>query len=479
MKMLIGGKWVDASDGAVRNVINPATGEMVDTVPAATKEDVDRAISLAVEGQKEWNAYPLHKKLAIFEKYASLAEANVERIAKVMCEEGGKPIEQCRTEVAANAAIFRIYASAANTFYGHTLPFNAEARSQGDVAFTIHEPLGVFACIVPFNYPFELAAHKTAPMLVTGNAVVLKPASNTPRSALILCELLLEAGIPANAISCITGSGAKVGDWLASDPRVAAVSFTGSTSVGINLAKICACDLRRVSLELGGNDPLIIFDDCDFEAALEETIGGRIGNAGQTCCASKRFIVQNGIRERFIAELVARLEKVKMGDPSDPTVEMGPVISESAAIDAEKQIQQAIDQGAVLRCGGERRGAFITPTVLETPKDADIARDEEVFAPVWPVIGFDTADEAIAIANNTIYGLSSGVMTSNIKTAMKVATSVQAGACVINGTGNYRLAHQPFGGYKYSGLGREGAVCTLEEMTQQKMISFKGVLNAD
>lgn len=477
MKMLIGGQWVDASDGGVRSVVNPATGEVVDTVPAATKEDVDRAIALAVEGQKEWNAYPLHKKLAIMEKYATLVEQNTERIAKIMCEEGGKPIEQARTEVAANAAIFRIYASAANTFYGHTLPYNAEERSQGDIAFTIHEPLGVFACIVPFNYPFELAAHKTAPMLVTGNSVVLKPASNTPRSALILCELLLEAGLPANAIHCLTGAGGKVGNWMASDKRVAAVSFTGSTSVGLDLAKTCACDLRRVSLELGGNDPLIIFDDCDFEKAISETISGRIGNAGQTCCASKRFIVQNGIREKFTAELVKRLSAVKMGDPSDPTVELGPIVSESAAIDAEKQLEAAVAQGAKLLCGGVRTGAFMTPAVLEVTPDMDIARDEEVFAPVWPIIGFDTMDEAIAIANNTMFGLSSGVMTSDMKTALKVANSVQAGACIINGTGNYRLAHQPFGGYKYSGLGREGAVCTLEEMTQQKMISFKGILN--
>ncbi len=477
MKMLIGGQWVDASDGKVQNVVNPATGEVVDTVPAATREDVERAVSLAVEGQKEWNAVPLHEKLRILEKYCVLAEQNTERIAKVMCEEGGKPYEQCVTEVAANAAIFRIYISAANTFYGHTLPFNAEARSQGDIAMTIHEPLGVFACIVPFNYPFELAAHKTAPMLVAGNSVVLKPSSNTPRSALILCELLLEAGLPANAISCLTGSGSKVGDWMVSDPRVAAVSFTGSTEVGIGLAKICACDLRRVSLELGGNDPLAVFDDADFDKALSEVIGGRIGNAGQTCCASKRFLVQNGIREKFTKALVEKLATVKMGDPSDPTVELGPVISESAAITAEKQINAAIAQGAKLLCGGTRQGAFITPTVLEVTPDMDIARGQEVFAPVWPIIGFDTLEECIAIANNTKYGLSSGVMSENMQTCMKFATSVQAGACIVNGTGNYRLAHQPFGGYKYSGLGREGAVCTLEEMTQQKMISFKGILN--
>ncbi|MGI6576692.1 MAG: aldehyde dehydrogenase family protein [Eubacteriales bacterium] len=476
MKMLIGGKWVDASDGGVINVVNPATGKVIDTVPAATNEDVEQAIKNAVKGQVEWNSYPLYRKLEILERYAVLLTDNTERIASIMCEEGGKPIEQCRVEVAANAAIFRIYISAANTFYGHTLPYNAEPRSQGDVAFTIHEPLGVFACIVPFNYPFELAAHKTAPMLVTGNSVILKPASETPRSALILCELLLEAGVPANAIQCLTGSGSKIGSILASDERISAVSFTGSTEVGVELAKNCAPSLKHVSLELGGNDPLIIFDDCDFELALSETISGRIGNAGQTCCASKRFIVQRGIVDRFKEELVNGLAKLKIGDPSDPSVDMGPVVSEKAAIQVEQQIQHTIEQGGKLLCGGTRNGAFVAPTVIEATPEMDISRDMEVFGPVFPIIPFDTMEEAIQIANNSIYGLSSGVITENIRTAMQVANSVQAGACIINGSGNYRLAHQPFGGYKMSGVGREGAVSTLEEMTRQKTISFKGVL---
>ena len=476
MQMLIGGKWVDASDGGVIRVVNPATGKVVDTVPAATKDDVEQAIENAVKGQIEWNSYPLYRKLEILEKYAVLLTSNTERIAKVMCEEGGKPIEQCRVEVAANAAIFRIYISAANTFYGQTLPYNAEPRSQGDVAFTIHEPLGVFACIVPFNYPVELAAHKTAPMLVTGNSVILKPSSETPRSALILCELLLEAGVPANDIQCLTGSGSKLGSLLASDSRVSAVSFTGSTEVGVELTKNCAPSLKHVSLELGGNDPLIIFDDCDFELALSETISGRIGNAGQTCCASKRFIVQKGIAGRFTQELVDRLSKLRIGDPFDPAVEMGPVVSEQAAIQVEQQICHTIGQGGKLRYGGTRNGAFIEPTVIEATPEMDISRDMEVFGPVFPIITFDTMEEAVQIANNTIYGLSSGVITENIRTAMWVANNVHAGACIINGSGNYRLAHQPFGGYKMSGIGREGAVCTLEEMTRQKMISFKGIL---
>ena len=479
MQMIIGGKHVDASNGKTSQVVNPATGQVIDTVPEATLEDLDRAIGLAVEGQKEWNAIPLHQRLAILETYCQLLtrEETVEKIARVMCEEGGKPIEQCRTEVFANAAIFRIYCAAAYTFYGKTLPYNGEARSQGDVAFTIHEPLGVFTNIVPFNYPVELAAHKLAPMLVTGNSVVLLPSGKTPRSAALLVELLLEAGVPANAVCCVTGKGSVVGAAAAGDPRVAAVSFTGSTEVGISLAETCAKSLRPVSLELGGNDPLLIFDDCDYELAMSETIGGRVGNAGQTCCASKRFLIQRGIYEKFVADLVQRLSQLKVGDPADPTVEMGPCVRESSAKDVEAQIQKTVEQGGKLLCGGKRSGAFVEPTVIEVTPEMDIARDMEVFGPVWPVIPFDTLEEALEIANNTIFGLSSGVITSNMRTAMKVANGIQAGACVINGTGNYRLAHQPFGGYKYSGVGREGAVSTLEEMTQQKMISFKGILN--
>ena len=477
MQMLIGGKFVDASDGGKLDIVNPATGEVIDSVPAGTLDDLDKAISLAVEGQKEWNSVPLHEKMRILEKYACLIEENVEEIAKIMCEEGGKPIEQCRTEVYANAAIFRIYCAAAYTFYGKTLPYNGEARSQGDVVMTIHEPLGVFANIVPFNYPCELAAHKLAPMLVTGNSVVLLPSSKTPRSAIMIVDLLYKAGVPANTVCCVTGKGSLIGAAAAADPRVAAVSFTGSTGVGISLAETCAKTLRPVSLELGGNDPLIIFDDADYEKALNETVAGRIGNAGQTCCASKRFIVQKGIYDQFAKDLVARLSAVKVGNPADPSVEMGPCVREADAMEVERQINLTVEQGGELLLGGKRKGAFVEPTVIKTPKSADIAKDMECFGPVWPLIPFDTLDEAVEIANNTIFGLSSGVITSDMQVAMKVANRVESGSCVIGGSGNYRLAHQPFGGYKYSGVGREGAVSTLDEVTQQKTIAFKGVLN--
>lgn len=477
MRMYLNGQWVDASDGGLLEVVNPALGQVVDTVPNATREDLNRALDLAVEGQKIWNAVPLHEKLAILERYACMVTEQVDSIARIMCEEGGKPIGQCRTEVYANAAIFRIYCSAANTFYGKTLPMNAEPRSQGDLAFTIHEPLGVFANIVPFNYPVELAAHKLAPMLVTGNAVVLLPSSKTPRSALMITELLVKAGVPAAAVSCLTGEGRRIGAWAVKDKRVAAVSFTGSTAVGIGIAETCAKDLRRVSLELGGNDPMIIYDDCDFEKALEEAVSGRIGNAGQTCCASKRFLVQRGIYDRFAMALKNRLEQLKIGDPADPSVDLGPVIRKEAAAVVTAQIQKTLDQGGTLVCGGNRTGAFVAPTVILTPKTADIAKDMEVFGPVFPLIPFETEQEAVEIANQTCYGLSSGVMTADMGKAVRTAMQLQTGACILGGSGNYRLAHQPFGGYKLSGLGREGAVSTLEEMTQQKTISLKGILN--
>ncbi len=477
MQMLINGVFCDAQNGETFDVVNPATGKVIDTVPQGGLEDLDLAIGLAVQGQKEWNAVPLHERIRILERYCCLLENQVEEIAEVMCEEGGKPIEQCRTEVYANAAIFRIYNAAAYTFYGKTLPYNGEPRSQGDVAFTIHEPLGVFANIVPFNYPCELAAHKLAPMLVTGNSVVLMPSSKTPRSAIMIVRALYDAGVPAKAVCCLTGRGSVIGAAAAKDPRVAAVSFTGSTEVGISLAESCAKSLRPVSLELGGNDPLLIFDDADFEKALDETIAGRIGNAGQTCCASKRFLVQRGIFDRFAAALTDRLSKVVVGDPHDPKTEMGPCIREGDAIAVEKQINRTLEQGGKLLLGGHRDGAFIEPTVIVTPRDADIAKDTECFGPVWPLIPFDDLEDALEIANQTKYGLSSGVITSDMATAMKAANGLQAGACIIGGSGNYRLAHQPFGGYKYSGVGREGAVITLEEMTQQKLISFKGILN--
>ena len=476
MKMLIGGMEVEASNGAVMNNINPATGEVIETVPCATAEDLETVIANAVEGQKEWAAIPFFKRMEILEKFVQLAQQNEERIARTMSIEGGKPYAQALGEVGRVKDAFRLYMAEARTMYGKTIPMNSEPRGLGDVLFTVFEPLGVIAAICAFNFPGVLFSHKAAAALCAGNSVILKPASDTPGATMLMTKLLLEAGVPAKAAQCITGSGSVIGDGLVSDPRVAGVTLTGSTKVGINVAKLCAAQLKACSLELGGNDPLVIMEDTPIEEAVEQALGGRIANAGQICCSSKRFIVQNSIKDAFVKRLAERLEAMRLGDPLDPKTQIGPVINEKAAKTIVGQVENAIAQGAKLVCGGTREGCFVKPTVLtDVPADSDVATDEEIFGPVFPVIGFDTLDEAIAIANNSCYGLSSGILTKDTKAGMKFELAVDAGGCVVGANGNYRLTQQPFNGHQLSGIGSEGTMYTLHEMVKVKTIVLKNV----
>lgn len=476
MKMLIGGKPCDASDGKVSQNINPATGEVIDTVPCATAADLETVISNAVQGQKEWAAIPFHKRMEILEKFVALAEQNEEKIARTMAIEGGKPLAQAMGEVGRVKDAFRLYMAEARTMYGKSLPLDPEPRGLGDVCFTIFEPLGVIAAICAFNFPGVLFSHKAAAALCAGNSVIIKPASDTPGATMMMTQLLLDAGVPGNAAQCITGSGSIVGDALVADPRINGVTLTGSTRVGISIAKGCAEQLKPYSLELGGNDPLVIFDDTDIDEAVSQALGGRIANAGQICCSSKRFIVHNNIKDEFAKRLAEKLSAMKMGDPLDPETQIGPVINEKAAITILKQIEKAVSEGAKVLYGAKRQGCFVTPTVLvDVPKNCSVATDEEIFGPVFPVIGFDTIDEAIEIANNSQYGLSSGILTKDFKIAMKFALAVDAGACVIGSNGNYRLTQQPFNGHKMSGVGTEGTMYSLHEMVKIKTIVLKNV----
>ena len=476
MKMLIGGKEVDASNGAVMDNINPVTGKIIDTVPCASPEDVDMTIRNAVEGQKQWAAIPFHKRMEILERFVQLAQQNEEKIARTMAIEGGKPFAQALGEVGRVKDAFRLYMAEARTMYGKTIPLNSEPRGLGDVCFTIFEPLGVIAAICAFNFPGVLFSHKAAAALCAGNSVIIKPASDTPGATMMMTKLLLEAGVPGNTAQCITGSGPVVGDALAADPRVAGVTLTGSTKVGIHVAKLCAAQLKPYSLELGGNDPFVIFDDTDIDEAVQQTLGGRIANAGQICCSSKRFIVHNAIKNAYAEKLAKALSEMKLGDPMDPDTKIGPLINENAAIKVVSQIEHAVSQGAKVLCGGTREGCFVTPTVLvDVPKDSSVATDEEIFGPVFPVIGFDTLEEAIQIANNSQYGLSAGIITKDMKKAMAFALAVDSGACVVGGNGNYRLTQQPFNGHKMSGVGSEGTMYTIQEMVKVKTIVLKDV----
>ena len=478
MQMIINGRETEAGGGEVIRVYNPATGEEIDTVPKATEADMEEALDAAREGTRRWRAVPLYQRAAILRRYAQLLREHQDELAELMSKESGKLLRDCKGELDFTAVVFEAHAEKGMTYGGQTLPLASDYRVDGDIIFTLKQPLGVIVDVVPFNYPAELYAHKVAPALITGNAVIIKPSSDTPLTNIQMTKLLYEAGVPAQAAQIITGSGSKVGNYLASSPKIDGFSLTGSVPVGITSMANCAKNLTNCYLELGGNDPIIIFDDADLDQAVEETLGGRASNAGQTCCGTKRMIVQNGVREVYTKKLIAALEKLKLGDPMSDETDMGPLITEEAAIECEEQVAMTVNQGAKLLLGGRHFDkTFFPPTVLaDVTIEMEIATTLEVFGPVFPIIGFDTVEEAISIANAAPYGLSSGVMTKNMKTALKVSTEIEAGTCVINGSGNYRSACLAFGGVKMTGLGREGTSETLDEYTVTKSIALKALL---
>lgn len=331
MKMLINGKQTDASDGKTLEVWNPATMELIDTVPSATPQDVEAALDAAQLGKKEWRDVVLFERVAILRKFVSLIDKNLDTFAKMISAESGKTLVSCIDEAKACMGIFESYCEKAKNYGGETLSFNSEARVKGDIIFTLKEPLGVVACVVPFNYPVELYAHKVAPALVMGNAVIIKPSSDTPMCNIFLTQLLLEAGVPGAAAQIVTGSGARIGKQIAESPKIDAISLTGSTAVGVETMQNGAKNLTHVFLELGGNDPLIVFEGADLDQAVAETLAGRASNAGQTCCGTKRLIIQNSIKEAYTQKLLEALKGLKVGDPLDPETVYGPLISERAA----------------------------------------------------------------------------------------------------------------------------------------------------
>ncbi|MBE6831204.1 MAG: aldehyde dehydrogenase [Ruminococcaceae bacterium] len=479
MKMLMDGKWVDSSDGAVQNVINPANGEIVDTVPSATREDVTRAIDLAEKAQPAWAKMPVRERCKILRKFSAACIEKRMELGKILSKETGKPyLAESVWEFDSVAYVFDGACEIAMHHYGKTLPIATEPGYDTDVQFTVNEPLGVIACIIPYNFPAALWAFKVAASLAAGNAVVIKAPSYDPMAVLTMSKMLVDAGVPGGVVNCLTGKGSLVGDWLVDDFRIASVNFTGSTETGISIAKTAAKHLTGYQFELGGNDPFIVCEDGDLELALREA-GDKARNAGQCCSAAKRFIVHNSLKEEFCRRLVDEyLKPLVLGDPFDPKTTMGPVISESMAKKVVSQIEKTVEQGAKVYYGGKRNGAFVDPTVLvDVTDEMDITKNMEVFGPVWPVIGFDTVEEAIRLANLTDYGLSSGVFTKDMKTAAKFCRQIKAGYVAVNGSGGFRAAELPFGGgKKLTGNSRESLMTLMDEVTQKKSIILRYIL---
>ena len=479
MKMLINGKPTPSGTGAVLNVTNPYDGSLLDTVPSATREDVELAVAGAVEAQKAWSKVPVMDRSEVIKRFVALLDRDKEELAQTLTAEMGKPILAARGEVECARDTFLSFAEKARHIYGTVIPAGCEPGNEKTVLMTVREPLGVIACVIPFNFPCWSFSVKVAPAVIAGNSVVVKPSSDAPLTLLKMGRLLMEAGLPDGVLQMVTGSGSTVGSWLCGHKDVHGITLTGSTPVGIATAQAGAAHLAHVTLELGGNDAFIVLEDADLELAADQVVAGRMSNNGQVCCSPKRYLIQEEVAEGFTQKVLQRLAALKRGDPSDPDSQISCLVSEKAAIEVEEQVEHTIAQGARLLLGGVREGSYYAPTVLaDVTPDMDVAKDMEIFGPVVPIIRIKDLDEAIEIANASSYGLGSSVFTRDMAKATKAARLLQSGAVVINGSSYFSTIEMAFGGYKHSGIGREGVSVSYDDVTQIKTIVLKNILES-
>jgi len=479
MKMLIDSQWVNASNGEVRVIRNPGSGEQIDIVPEATPDDVARAVQAAQLGKIAMRRLPAVERSRILFTIASAIEENKAELAQLLARENGKPISQIREELNAAIRIFKGFAEEAKRLFGKVIPMDAIPGQKQNFAFTIWQPLGVVAAIVPFNYPVELYAHKAGAALAAGNAVIAKPPEECPLTLLRIAELMESAGLPRAAHQVITGDGEIVGGALVKARDIQMVTFTGSVDTGIKISKLAAETLKKVHLELGGNDAVIVCDDADLERAADAVVLGRLARGnGQICCAVKRVFVDHKVIDRFSEILVAKTKSLKLGDQMQEDTDVGPLITEEAAKRVEKLIQNAAALGAKIATGGNRDRSFMEPTVLlDVPLDSEVFRDE-TFGPVVPVVPFETVDAAIRMANDSPYGLQAAVFTRDFARAFDIAHRLEVGGVIVNWSSAVRMETLPFGGVKFSGKGRESIYETVLEMSEQKTIYFSEALTS-
>jgi glyceraldehyde-3-phosphate dehydrogenase (NADP+) len=470
MKMYVGGTW---TEGSVRTVVrNPFDGSIVDTVPVATPAEIEAALGSAVRGARAMVSLPAHRRAEILVSAAQSLSARTQEFAVVLTREMGKPIAESRGEVGRAVQTLTLAAEEAKRVTGEMIPLDAGPGGEGKLGFTLRVPCGVVLAITPFNFPLNLVAHKVGPAIAAGNAVIVKPATNTPLSALKLTELLLEAGLPPEAIQCVTGSGATVGAQLCADRRVRKISFTGSRAIGAGITSVAG--LKRVTMELGSNSPLIVMPDADVRQVAAATAATGYANAGQSCISTQRVLVDDRIRDAFLDAVAPMVEAISTGDPLDEAVKMGPMISETEAERVRSWVEEAVQGGAQLLVGGQREGAIHRPTLLADVDPALRISREELFGPAVAVTSFSGIDEAIALANDSSYGLGAGIFTENIRWAMEFVRRVESGNLMVNWAPNWRADLMPYGGLKDSGFGKEGPKYAVQEMTETKMVVFHG-----
>ena len=469
----INGQWVQADSGKTIAVRNPATGEVIGQVPAMGVAETRRAIEAAEAALGGWRAMLAKDRAAILRKLNDLMLANADDLAAIMTAEQGKPLAEAKGEIAYAASFIEWFAEEAKRIYGDTIPQNAKGRR----ILVLKEPIGVFAAITPWNFPAAMITRKAGPGWAAGCTGVIRPASQTPFSALALAVLAERAGMPPGVCNIITGPAAETGGELTSHPAVRKLSFTGSTEVGRKLLAQCAPTIKKTSMELGGNAPFIVFDDADLDAAVQGAMASKYRNTGQTCVCANRILVQDGVYDAFAQKLKAAVEGLKVGDGMEPGVTQGPLINADAVAKVEEHIADATAKGASILTGGKRHargGNFFQPTILtDVPAGAMVFR-EETFGPVAPLFRFKTEEEAVALANDSEFGLAAYFYARDIGRIFRVAEAIEAGIIGIN-EGIISTEVAPFGGVKQSGLGREGSKYGIEDYLEIKYLALGGI----
>ena len=469
----VNGAWVDAAGGAKLPVTNPATGEQLGTVPAINAAGTEAAVAAAHKAFPAWAAKTAKERAVLLRRWYELIMANQEDLAVLMTAEQGKPLAESRGEIAYAASFVEWFGEEAKRVYGDVIPGHQPDKR----ILVLRQPVGVVAAITPWNFPAAMITRKVAPALAAGCTAVCKPATQTPYSALALAELAHRAGIPAGVFNVITGPAREIGGVLTGDARVRKLSFTGSTEIGKMLMAQCAKTMKKVSLELGGNAPFIVFDDADLDAAVAGAIASKYRNTGQTCVCANRLLVQDGVYETFTAKLVAAVQKLRIGDGLAGETEQGPLIDAAALKKVEEHIADATSKGAKVVAGGKRHalgGTFFEPTVLTGVTPAMMVAREETFGPVAPLFRFKTEQEAIAMANDTEFGLAAYLYTRDLARSWRVSEALEYGIVGLN-TGIISTEVAPFGGVKESGTGREGSKYGLLDYTEIKYVCVGGV----
>ena len=468
MKMFIAGNWVGKEKSV--EIKNPFDNSIIDTVPKAGADDLEEALAFAQRGTKIMARLSAYERWKILRKAADLMAARNEEFGQLISREEGKIIAEGRGEAGRAVETMMGSAEEAKRIHGETVPLDADPTGSKKLGFTLRVPCGIVAAISPFNFPLNLVCHKVGPALAAGNTVIVKPASDTPLSALKLTEILLESGLPPEGIQCITGSGGEIGDALVGDRRVRKVTFTGSREVGDRICR--SAGIKKVTMELGSNSPVIVMPDADLNKVAAAIAMTGYGNAGQTCISTQRVLTANKIYSDFLNTLKPKVEALITGNQLDEKSKVGPMVKESEAVRVDDWISEAVAGGARLVAGGGRRGAIYMPAVVADVKPQMRISRDELFGPAVAVTPFDTIEEALALANDSVYGLAAGIFTENVEWAMRFARETEAGNLHINWGSQWRVDLMPYGGLKESGFGKEGPRYAVDEMTELKMVVF-------